>query len=131
MKQLKNLGLTENESLIYNALVKHGSSTAGKISQFTGLHRRTVYDSIERLLEKGLISFINKNNRKYFSAASPNRLLEILKEKENSLQEILPLMLQEYNQTKEKQEFNFYNRFRRSLTKFRNCFYCSRNSYGG
>src|SRR3989344_1477489 len=105
---LKELGLTNNESLIYSSLLKNGESAAGLISRLTGLHRRTVYDSIERLIEKGLISFIIKNNKKLFHAASPKRFLEIVKEKEEKLNNILPLMLSNYNAVKEEQEIYFY-----------------------
>ncbi|MBS3140983.1 hypothetical protein J4405_02455 [Candidatus Woesearchaeota archaeon] len=108
METLKELGLTNNESLIYGSLLKNGESAAGEISRLTGLHRRTVYDSIERLIEKGLVSFIVKNNKKIFRAASPNRFLEIVKEKEEKLNEILPLMLKHYDSVKNEEEIYFY-----------------------
>lgn len=105
---LKQVGLTHNESLVYRALLELGPSLAGLISRKTGLHRRTVYDTTEMLIKKGLIGYILKNNRRLFEASSPNRFLEILEEKENTIKEILPEMLSFYQKTKEKQETNFY-----------------------
>ncbi|MFH1585718.1 MAG: helix-turn-helix domain-containing protein [archaeon] len=105
---LKESGLTHNEALVYQALLKLGPSLAGRISQKTGLHRRTVYDTTEMLIKKGLIGYILKNNRKLFEAASPERFIDILREKENSINEILPEMMDIYKSTKEKQETNFY-----------------------
>ena len=61
---LEELGLTNAEAKIYIALLELGSSQAGKITEKTGIHRRTVYDAIERLIEKGLISYIKQNNNR-------------------------------------------------------------------
>jgi sugar-specific transcriptional regulator TrmB len=108
LETLKNAGLTNNEALVYRALLELGPSLAGQISRKTGLHRRTVYDTTEMLIKKGLIGYILKNNRRLFEAASPERFLDILKEKENSINDMLPEMLSLYTQTQEKQETNFY-----------------------
>jgi len=102
------LGLTKNEALIYKALLELGPSQAGLISRKTGLHRRTVYDTVEMLIKKGLIGYIKSNNKKLFEASSPQRFLDTIKEKENIISDILPEMLKVYEEKKEKQETNFY-----------------------
>jgi hypothetical protein len=43
-----------------------------------------------------------------FEAVSPNRFLDVLKEKESVVRDFLPDMLDLYGKTKEKQETNFY-----------------------
>jgi len=106
--QLHEVGLTENESKTYIALLELGPSNAGIISRKTGSHRRVIYDTIERLIKKGLVGYILKNNVKLFQASNPEKILDNIKEKENSIQEILPQMLALYTQTKEKEETNFY-----------------------
>ena len=108
IKVLQEAGLTKNEALVYRALLELGSSLAGQISRKTGLHRRTVYDITEMLIKKGLIGYILKNNRRLFEASSPERFLEILKEKETTINEFLPEMMNLYTKTQEKQETNFY-----------------------
>jgi len=105
---LKQSGLTTNESKVYQTLLKIDPSLAGQISRQSGLHRRTVYDTTEMLIKKGLIGYILKNNRRLFEASSPKVFLDILQEKENNIQSILPDMLLAYQKTKEKQETNFY-----------------------
>ena len=105
---LKELGLTESESKVYLALLELGPSLAGSISRKTGIHRRNIYDITERLIKKGLIGYIVKNNRRLFEAASPNVFLDIIKERESQINSILPEMLGYYKKTKEKQETNFY-----------------------
>jgi sugar-specific transcriptional regulator TrmB len=44
-----------------------------------------VYETIGRLSEKGLVSFIIKNGIKYFEAAEPEKILDYLEEKKRSL----------------------------------------------
>lgn len=105
---IRKAGLTENEAIAYTTLLEHGPSPAGLISRKSGLHRRVVYDTIEMLIKKGLVGYIKKNNKKTFQASSPHRILEIIKEKEASIQDILPEMLTFYKQTREKEETNFY-----------------------
>lgn len=109
MKELREAGLTENESKVYIALIDLGPSLAGQISRKTGLHRRTVYDTTEMLIKKGLIGYILKNNRRLFSASNPKRILEILKEKENLLSPIIEKLGYQFKAIKkEKDETNFY-----------------------
>jgi len=105
---ITQVGMTKNEGKVYLALLELGPSLAGQISRKTGLHRRNIYDITERLIQKGVVGYIVKNNRKLFEAASPDRLKEILDEKQQSLDEILPKLNELYEQTKEKQETNFF-----------------------
>ncbi len=95
--ELREIGLTKNEAKVYKTLLRGGSLLAGEITSRSGVHRRNVYDAIERLLEKGLVSFTLSNNKKLFEATSPHRLLAIieerrreLKEKELAIKRILP-----------------------------------------
>ena len=108
MEQLKEAGLTENESKVYLALLDLGPSLAGQISRKTGLHRRTVYDTTEMLIKKGLIGYILKNNRRLFQASNPNRFIEILREKEDILTPIVSELMEKFVMTREKEETNFY-----------------------
>jgi len=105
---LTGLGLTEKEVEVYLALLELGPSLAGQISRKTGIHRRNIYDITERLIQKGLIGYITKNNRRLFEAANPERLKEILDEKQKKLQEGMDRLNLLYEKTKQKQETNFY-----------------------
>ncbi|MBN2458823.1 hypothetical protein JXB28_00935 [Candidatus Woesearchaeota archaeon] len=105
---LEEAGLTSSEAKIYMALLEKGSSRAGEISRNTGIHRRSVYDAIERLIQKGLASYIKTNNRKYYEAANPERLVELLKEKQDSLQQALPELQLMRKLADEKKEVLFF-----------------------
>ena len=108
IEELKEAGLTENESKVYLALVDLGPSLAGGISRKMGMHRRTVYDTTEMLIKKGLIGYILKNNRRYFEVSNPNRFIEILQEKEDLMKPVVQELLERYQGVKEKSETNFY-----------------------
>lgn len=107
-EQLKLTGLTENEAKVYQALLELGPSYAGIISRKTGLHRRVIYDTTDRLIKKALIEYILENNKRIFQASDPKRILELIKEKEAEIQEIMPFMNTLFHQTKTKEGTNFY-----------------------
>ena len=105
---IEEIGLTPIEAKIYLTLVRKGPSLAGTITKETGIHRRTTYDILYRLRSKGLISNIILENKRYFEAVNPDRLLDIIKEKENNLKNILPELKEMYKSTKEKNEVLFF-----------------------
>lgn len=107
-KVLREVGLSESEAKVYLALLRNGESLAGKISRVTGIHRRNVYDVTERLIQKGVIGYIIKNNRRFFEAVNPGRFLEVLKQRESQLIESMPMLKEIYLSKKEKEETNFY-----------------------
>ena len=74
---LEEFGLTETEEKVYLSLVKLGESPASEIIKKTQLHRTTIYDVLERLIEKGLISFVTKNKIKYYLTASPSKFEDL------------------------------------------------------
>ena len=86
-EELKRLGLTENETKVYLALLELGSTNAGEIIKKTKLHRNIVYDNLDRLIEKGLVSFVTIKNIKHFEATSSEELKDFIeKQKEEILQ---------------------------------------------
>jgi len=89
-KVLQNYGLEEKEAKVYLALLKIGETTATRISEETDLDRTLMYQITNKLIEKGLVAYIIKNNVKYFSAADPEILIKNLKEKELDLKKALP-----------------------------------------
>jgi len=77
---LEEFGLTKSEEKVYLALLKLGESNATEIIKKTQLHRTTVYDVLERLIEKGFASSIIKNKIRFYSSSSPTKLLDIATE---------------------------------------------------
>jgi len=105
---LKKIGLGGNESKVYLALLELGSGLAGEITKRSGVNRTNVYDSLERLIEKGLATFVISANRKVFEPVNPVRLKEILKEKQELLDSILNELIYKYKENAVKQEATIF-----------------------
>lgn len=105
---LQKVGLNINESKIYLTLLELGPSLAGKLSEKSGINRRTVYDILNSLMNSGLVSFIIRENRKWFKATDPKVFLELLKENQQAFADILPLLQQKNEKSKEKHEATIF-----------------------
>jgi HTH-type transcriptional regulator, sugar sensing transcriptional regulator len=75
---LMKIGLTKTEAKLYLLLLELGSTSVGPVVKKSGLHRATVYDVLERLLEKGIVSFIIKDSKKFYEAEEPENIKKIL-----------------------------------------------------
>jgi len=87
LKQLETAGLTESEAKIYAALLQIGPINAGAIIKKTGLQSSTVYHCLDSLIDKGIVSFIVKNNRKYFETEKVDVLIDFIRVQEENLRE--------------------------------------------
>ncbi len=112
---LNGIGLSKNEIKVYLTLLRLGAVSAGKITEHSGIHRRNVYDSIERLSKRGLVGEVTRNNVKIFEAADPSELLNLIKEeqeklkdKEDGLKSILPELLSSRNFAVVKEDIRIY-----------------------
>lgn len=106
--ELQLIGLTKTETKIYISLLKIGKAQAGIISRKTGIHRRTVYDSLERLIEKGLVSYIRENENRFYIAEDPVRIREIINQQKDEIEKVLPDLKIIFNENKQKSETKFY-----------------------
>jgi HTH-type transcriptional regulator, sugar sensing transcriptional regulator len=82
---LEEIGLTKGEIKVYLTLLKIGETTTGKIIDQAQISSGKIYEILEKLMKKGLVSYIIKEKTKHFSAASPNRIMDFLAEKEKEL----------------------------------------------
>ncbi|MBI2564389.1 helix-turn-helix domain-containing protein [Candidatus Woesearchaeota archaeon] len=90
---LKEFGLSENEVKVYITLLKTGESGVQNLAKNAGLPRTTTYHLLESLSQKGLVSHIDKNKIRYFQAANPKIIPEILEEQKKHIKEIIPELL--------------------------------------
>lgn len=105
---LQKSGLSLNESKVYEALLYLGEANTNKISIKAKVHRRNVYDSLNKLIEKGLASETFVKGERFFKAINPNRLKEIIKEKEEALDKFLPEMSKLHQAVEPKAEAYFF-----------------------
>ena len=96
---LQKVGLSTNEAKVYEAMLKLGVTTANKIALEAKIQRRNVYDTVKKLKEKGLCSELVEENIRKFKAINPQRLLDMLKEKEDIIEQTIPQMVKHYEAT--------------------------------
>lgn len=82
---LEKIGLTRGEVKVYLTLLKTGQTTTGKIIDESQLSSGKIYEILDKLIRKGLASFVIKDKTKYFEAASPKMILQHIKDKEEEL----------------------------------------------
>ena len=87
---LEKIGLTRTQSVVYISLLNLGSVSAQTIIRESGLHRSRVYDSLEKLQEMGLVSYVVKDFKKYFQSVKPEKLLDFVDEQKEAIRQILP-----------------------------------------
>ena len=104
---LKEAGLTDGEAKVYLSLLELGTTTSGPIIEKSKVSRSIIYNILEKLIEKGLVSFVIKEKTKYFQACNPNKLLIFIEEKEDGLkknkekiEKILPELLLKHSLAK-------------------------------
>lgn len=81
-QQLNRIGFSDHEAKVYLALLGEGLSTAGVIIKKTSLHRNIVYETLDKLSAKRLVSESDQRGVKHFRVVDLDR---IIKEKENQL----------------------------------------------
>ncbi|MBW2982521.1 hypothetical protein KY343_06585 [Candidatus Woesearchaeota archaeon] len=114
-KILERIGFTQGEIKVYSALLETGNTTSGPVINKSGVARSKVYEIIEKLKIKGLVSESIKSGTRYFQAASPDRILDYIKNKEKELKkeasefkQILPELVAKQKFAEEKQEVKVY-----------------------
>ncbi len=93
-------GLSTNEAKTYLALIKVGSSKAGKISKEASIDRTSTYNSLKGLMEKGLAAYVTIGKTKWFQASDPKNLKLHLDNKLEDLLQLMPQLEKHYATTK-------------------------------
>lgn len=124
--ELGEIGLNKSEIKVYLALLKMGASTTGPIITESRTANSKVYEVLEKLIQKGLVSYFTKENVRYYKATNPKMLLDYLderkieiekeKEKINKLLPSLMAFSQEKEEDKEAVIFSGYRGVRTAFT---------------
>lgn len=86
-KKLVSLGFSEKETAVYLALLELGKRTVSPIARKAGINRTTVYDILDSLINKGLVSVSGKEPLQEYVSESPDKILALVqKEIENKNQ---------------------------------------------
>jgi sugar-specific transcriptional regulator TrmB len=87
--EMIDLGFSEGEAEIYLALLKHGKTNVMQLAKITGRHRTHIYDTIEKLKEKGLASETVIEGKKFLISSSPENILAYIREKEDKARSLV------------------------------------------
>lgn len=85
LTELIKLGLTKNEAIFYETLLKYGPANASQISQLANMDKSSAYRAAEQLVKQGLIKYELKKE-KIFIPNPPEILLQIIEQKEKLLE---------------------------------------------
>lgn len=91
---LEKFGLDNKEIKTYIASLKIGLNTVTKIAEETRIDRTSTYHILDKLLQKGMVSYVIKDSKKYFQATSPEKLVESLEERKKELASVMPELLE-------------------------------------
>lgn len=91
---LTEIGLNENEAKVYLACLGLGLVTVAQISLHTEIKRTTVYNIIETLEQKKLVSFVLDGLKKKVQAVDPNLLNGLIDGWKDKLNLLLPSFLE-------------------------------------
>ena len=82
---LSGLGVPQTEAMTYAALLKTEVHSIRKIAAYTGINRGTTYEALKRLTALGLASVRRQGNREHYTAESPEKILDIIRDKRRDL----------------------------------------------
>lgn len=106
---LTDIGLHEREVKIYLATLELGESTVLPIAKKAGIKRTYCYDILSSLSQKGLVSFVEKNNRRRYSAEDPKKIHLLFRNRLQNLFDVLPELTSIYNKASGKPKVRFYD----------------------
>lgn len=101
---LEDLGFTNAEIKVYLALLELGTSTAGPILEKSKLQNSVVHMTLNKLVEKGFVTFVKEGKRNHYQATNPKHIVEYINEKKERFEKILPELLLKQETGKEKPE---------------------------
>ncbi len=115
LTQLKKIGLTSGEIKVYSALLEIGETTKTALARKSEISPSKIYDVTDRLIRKGIISSVKKKGVVHFKATDPSRLKDLIKKKEQEIDEekkivedILPSLMAKYQEKEEECDVDVY-----------------------
>ena len=75
IEEFKKIGFQDKEAQLYILLIEKGELSAPKIAEILNLHRRTVYDILNKLIKNSYVSSKKINNKEVYSATDPKTIV--------------------------------------------------------
>lgn len=113
-KNLVTIGFSEKEASVYLSLLELGKRTVSPIARKSGINRTTVYDVLESLISKGLVTISGKEPLQEYVAESPETITKFLQkqiiQKQEGLAQIEKLLpeLKSMHNVSNRPQIKFY-----------------------
>ncbi len=108
LEMLENFGLSRGEIKVYSALLELGSAQVGQLIEKSGIVSSAVHRSLQKLMERGFVSYIKRGKIKQYQAAPPKTILHFIDEQRKSFLDILPKLETRQKLATEKQEAEIF-----------------------
>lgn len=109
VKGLKSIGLNNTQAKVYLKLLHEGQSTITDIANKTGIKRPTVHENIMSLIKIGIVVQVFERGKKYYMCDTPDKLIELINQKQNVIQTLLPDFFSMYSQSAQKATVQFFD----------------------
>ena len=114
-QHLQDLGVSEKEARVYISLLELSFDTVQNISKKSKVNRATTYVILKSLIEKGIVSTLEKDSKTYYVANEPKSIFgwlnhqnqEIIRRR-NALESIIPQLQSIYNLNLDKPIVKFF-----------------------
>lgn len=88
--RLAAIGISGRRARFYLSALALGEASVNEIAQHCGVTRTTAYALVEKLMEEGVVTEIQRNNKTRIVAENPDVLLRNLEDRRSSLEMLLP-----------------------------------------
>ena len=87
VRLLQDLGCNHSEAAVYEALLQSNDASIRKVAAASGVNRGTTYEALKHLAALGLVSVKSSGSRERYTAESPERIFDIIRDKRRELLE--------------------------------------------
>ncbi len=119
LQELQDIGFSEKEARVYLVLVSVGAQPASVIAERVKINRTTTYDVLNVLIQKGLVSSVEKGSVTLFKCLDPKELLNYLEREkiehfkalsrhQKQIEHFLPALISLQNPESNKPKVLFY-----------------------
>jgi len=88
LSQLTALGLSKGQIAVYSAVLELGIASIGRIQEKTGIERRNIYDILNKLIERGLITYMAEHGKRTYQSSHPSKVAEEISMKRAALERL-------------------------------------------
>ncbi|MBP9762346.1 hypothetical protein KBD34_01890 [Patescibacteria group bacterium] len=98
IQQIMSAGISEEASCVYYSLLLIGSGSVSDLARETALHRAIVALALKELQKQGSVSSVQKGKRTIYLPEDPQTLRNVMAQKQEVLDEILPTLTEKFSQ---------------------------------